>query len=587
VLIPDGAGVVFRHELARLTIEETLSPGERSELHAAALRELMTRGDADDRTLAHHAAGCGAAEVVRERAPRAAARSARLGAHREAAELYRLALRFTSPDAPDRAALCTALSYECYLTDQLADALAARDEAMRIADQAGDHLAVGDAQRWLSRLSWFFGRNDDSEKWAASAIETLEPLGESRELAMAYSNMSQLRMLANDWQDAVRWGKRAIALARRLGDREVEIHALNNVGTALCSDSDDVAGLQHLAQSLDMALADDAQEHAARAYTNLGSIAVNTRRFELGARQLRAGIAYCQDHDLDSWRLYMSSWLARSLLEQGRTAAAEAVAADTLRHPRLSPISRIGASVVVALADLRRGGSGEPYLAQALDLAMSTGEVQRLVPVAAARAEAAWLAGRPTADLLGEIDLAWAAALNHPEPWQIGDLCGWLAVFGQPREVAVALPRPFALMLSGNWRAAADEWQRIGSPFWTALALAWSPELDDARTACHLLSEIDAPAVRQAVIRDRHARGLPVPRGPRAASRANSWGLTSREIEILDLLTEGLSNAEIAQQLVLSEKTVGHHVSAILRKLGEPTRSRASAAAIRHGIVTK
>jgi DNA-binding NarL/FixJ family response regulator len=54
---------------------------------------------------------------------------------------------------------------------------------------------------------------------------------------------------------------------------------------------------------------------------------------------------------------------------------------------------------------------------------------------------------------------------------------------------------------------------------------------------------------------------------------------------VLALLVQGLSNAEVADRLFLSEKTVGHHVSAVLRKLGEPTRSRAVAAALRRRIV--
>jgi DNA-binding NarL/FixJ family response regulator len=54
---------------------------------------------------------------------------------------------------------------------------------------------------------------------------------------------------------------------------------------------------------------------------------------------------------------------------------------------------------------------------------------------------------------------------------------------------------------------------------------------------------------------------------------------------VLDLLAGGLTNAEIAQRLYLSEKTVGHHVSAILRKLGEPTRAGAVAAALRREII--
>jgi DNA-binding NarL/FixJ family response regulator len=85
----------------------------------------------------------------------------------------------------------------------------------------------------------------------------------------------------------------------------------------------------------------------------------------------------------------------------------------------------------------------------------------------------------------------------------------------------------------------------------------------------------------------RHNRGLSVPRGPRGASTDNPAALTARELEVLRLIADGLSNADIAARLFLSEKTVGHHVSAILRKVGEPSRGRAAAWAMQRGLIDK
>jgi DNA-binding CsgD family transcriptional regulator len=157
---------------------------------------------------------------------------------------------------------------------------------------------------------------------------------------------------------------------------------------------------------------------------------------------------------------------------------------------------------------------------------------------------------------------------------------------GEYRPFPVAPAQPFALMLAGELRAAAEEWRALGCPLWSAYALARSPQTRDAQESLDTLDRLGVPAVRRAVLRDRRARGLAVPRGTRAASRANPAGLTAREAEVLNLLVGGLSYAEVAERLILSEKTVGHHVSAVLRKLGEPTRSRAVAAAVRRGIVT-
>ena len=79
--------------------------------------------------------------------------------------------------------------------------------------------------------------------------------------------------------------------------------------------------------------------------------------------------------------------------------------------------------------------------------------------------------------------------------------------------------------------------------------------------------------------------GLRVPRGPRPSTRSNRAGLTGRQLEVLALLGEGLSNAEIADRLVVSPRTAEHHVAAVLQKLGAPTRRDAARHALEAGAV--
>ncbi len=316
------------------------------------------------------------------------------------------------------------------------------DALPELAVAADYALSTGTSQRWLSRLSWVLGQNADSERYAAAAVATLEPLGTSHELAMAYSNLAQLRMLADDATAAVRWGAKAMGLARGLGDREAEMHALNNVGTALSMAGDPIEGRARLTQSLDLALADDAHEHAARAYTNLGSSTVMRRSYREADQHLRAGIAYCTDRDLDTWRLYMSAWLARSLAEQGQYTGADQYLADIMRHPHLSPITLASALPVAGVLAARRGSDGTRELDEALPIAVQMGESQRLVPVASARAEAAWIAGR-TSEVAAEIERAWPAAVVHPQPWDLGELCWWLHLAGEDRPTPAPVAQPF------------------------------------------------------------------------------------------------------------------------------------------------
>ena len=75
-----------------------------------------------------------------------------------------------------------------------------------------------------------------------------------------------------------------------------------------------------------------------------------------------------------------------------------------------------------------------------------------------------------------------------------------------------------------------------------------------------------------------------IPRGPRPATRAAPAGLTAREQEVLALLSEGLSDREISRRLFISERTVHHHVSAVLAKIGVSSRTAAAREAARLGL---
>ena len=227
----------------------------------------------------------------------------------------------------------------------------------------------------------------------------------------------------------------------------------------------DVAeGQARLTQSLDLAETDDAHEHVARAYTNLGTSAVKVRAFAEADRYLQAGIAYCADRDLDGYGLYMSAWLARLRAEQGHYTAAEQHLAGIMRHPRLSTITHVCALAVTGVLAARRGGEGATALDDALPIAVQTGEPQRLVPVAAARAEAAWIAG-DTSEVAAEIDRAWATAGAHTQPWDLGELSWWLHTAGDSRQIPGPVARPFALMLNDDHRVQPRNGRLWAAPY--------------------------------------------------------------------------------------------------------------------------
>ena len=300
----DDGALAYRHELVRRAVEASL-PSAHRRSDVTVLRTLGERGDIAPARLAHHAAGADDAAAVLVYAQAAASDAAAVGAHRESASHYAAALEHAAGLVPrQRAELQECLSYENYLTGRVEQALEARRAALAIWESTGDALRQGDNLRWLSRLSWFGGQRSDSERYAAEAIATLERLPPGRELALAYSNRAQLEMLAHRGDDAVAWASRALELAERLGDIEVQAHALNNRGTATMLDGNR-DGESDLLRSLEIALQANLHEHSARAYTNLASTTVSLRRYDDAASHLDDGIAYTERLDLDAWRLYM------------------------------------------------------------------------------------------------------------------------------------------------------------------------------------------------------------------------------------------------------------------------------------------
>jgi DNA-binding CsgD family transcriptional regulator/tetratricopeptide (TPR) repeat protein len=579
----DAATVGFRHELARLAVESTVPPRRRQERHAAILRALESAPAAGSSRLAHHADEAGDAEAVLRHGRAAAERGAKTGAHREAAAHYARVLRHADELEPaDRAELLAAYALEAQTSGDYEAASSALTEAIAIHRELDDPLRVGAYLARLTAPEITVGRNAEAEAASRAAIEILETLPPSPELAMAYASRAFVQMIRRDTGDAVRSGEKAIEVADAFDAHETRVFALNAIGSALITAGDVDRGIEQLEQSLAAANEHDLKPRIAHAYTNLGSALGEMYELERAEPFLRENIAFDEEHDLDS--TYPRAWLALVLVYRGRWDEAATVAGGVI-HGHQIVVARITANVALGRLRARRGDPGiADALDDALELAKAGGHLQRLGHLHATRAEAAWLSGDREATI-AEARAVYPLALEKRHMWFAGELAYWQWKAGALDEAPDWIAAPYRLQIAGDPVAAAEHWHARGCPFEAARARAESADGDDVVAALAELDDLGAVPLARLVRERLRELGVAVPRGPRATTRANPAGLTPRELEVLRLIAGGLRNAEVAESLVVSRKTVDHHVSAVLRKLSARTRGEAAVAAARLGLL--
>ncbi|MFZ0325337.1 MAG: LuxR C-terminal-related transcriptional regulator, partial [Actinomycetes bacterium] len=486
------------------------------------------------------------------------------------------ALRFADLlDIDARIDLLLKRSYECYLIDALADSIAALDQAVTLLRETTRRDGLAQALLRLSRVHWTAGHSNLSDDLREEALTLLEALPPGPTLARAYGAQASSFMVAGQYEQGIEWGERALALARELGAQDVEVHVLNTLGVCRWG-SDPVVGEALLLESVALGRELDLEDDVARGYANLAGQALGHLDVPKGLAYCDEGAAYCVDHDLHGTLLCILTGKLAALSRIGEWAEATKLARNLLEERAISRVSRAEPLMALGLVRSRRG---DPEVWPALDEAelcvREAYELQFQAPVALSRAEAHWLEGdvdAAEAALLPVLELARRTA----DRFFLGDLEVMLWRLGRQASEPQTQSEVHRLVLAGEHRAAAAYWVERGYCYDAALALADSDDETDLRNAVVELDRLGAKVlVARTAAKSRSLGFQGVPRGARASTRANVGGLTDREAQVLSLLDQGLRNVEIAQRLHLSEKTVGHHVSSILAKLGVASRGEA------------
>jgi DNA-binding CsgD family transcriptional regulator/tetratricopeptide (TPR) repeat protein len=572
VLVAEGESLGFRHELIREAIESSISPPRRRALHARLVHVLSERaGAAEHALLAHHAELGGLTAEACRYATLAAAEADRVGALRETRLQAERALRLGSEllDA-DRFELLIRYSRAAnFSSPQLEDAVSAAEEAVALADRLADPLRRGRALMALAAALWSLERVVEAKAAAERAIAALEPAGDLAVLARAHSTSLRMEATAFDPSVVVASAPEVLELAERAGQEEVGIDVAISLGLALghCGEANAVP---LLTDALASARAAGLTIQTVRTFVNLMFVAVALRDHDLVEWTAREALPLLEEYGTPLPAMAIGLYRARSLLDRGQWDAALAIA--TRSHaavPGDEPVAR----AIEGLIGSRRGTADAPAR---LDRAWQ--DLRRVVVAESSRhgmvrlalVEAAWLRGDRGA-ALGQLRAAAASPATARFARTGGELALWAHRYGLEFPAPARVSAPVALEIDGDWRQAIGAWRELEAPYEAALAALPGDERA-GREALATFHRLGAHAAARAFTRERAAAGRPRSRGPRRSTLANPYGLTRREQQILDTLATGATNATIAAGLHLSERTVAHHVTAILGKLGASNR---------------
>jgi DNA-binding CsgD family transcriptional regulator len=585
VMLAEGEALAFRHELIRAAVEAAIPPPRRAALHArVADRLAAVPGARDHARLAHHAELAGLGEDAARYAALAAADAERVGALRETSLQAGRALRLGAalPPAERLDLLLTHSRAANFASTRLEDAVESARAAESLALSLGDPVRRGRALLALAGAEWSADRVGEARAAAIRAADVLDGTDALADRARAHALRLRVEATAFDPALALTLAPAALELAAGTGLEEIRVDVAISTGLAHGHLGHPEA-LEQLAAAARAARDAGLPIQTVRAHVNLVFVAVAWRRHDDVDRWTREALAVFDEHQTPIPANAVRFYRARSLVDRGAWAEAAAVAALPDRNwAAEGPTVRAMAGLLAA----RRGEAGAGDLLRAAWAGIRhLPESSRHGTIRVALVEHAWLrddrttAIRHLRDALGSGNAARFARTH-------ADLAVWAARHGVPTDPPPEAPAAVIAELEGDWRLAVREWRRLDAPYEAALA-ALPGDDRAARDALAGLQRLGAAGAARAFARSRAALGGRTLRGPRRSTAVHPAGLTRREQDVLERLASGATNPAIAAALHLSERTVAHHVSAILRKLAAPTRLAAVERAHARGLLSQ
>jgi ATP/maltotriose-dependent transcriptional regulator MalT len=574
VLTVEDTVVRFRHELTRRAVRASLPVATRLSHHERILDRLVEL-DADDAAILHHATAAARGDIVTTYGPRAAKVAYAAGSYREAASHQANVLTHADLLDPQvRAELLEQHAWTLYNLHRFQEALAAAGTAVALYEQLGAPVARARALAVLGRMHYI--NNDPQAAIAAveEAGELLEEHGDVEERAEGLvARASTYALVEHPAELAMALTAEAVEVTEKLGRTDLRSLALNYRATSQCAGGG-TPDPEDFREAIRLALEGGHLEIAARAYTNLSFEQMLAREpNDRALAVLDEALAFMEDHDFASHAFDIRARQAAIKVALGRWDDAEtelrALRQTTDQH---GVIDLIALESLARIA-LRRGDPDAEHLVQSSwMLAKRSDATPYIGLLGVIRIEQAWLEGTgDAAARLAELPL------ERLRPRLRAEVLRYAQLAGARLEAPLDLAEPWASAIRGDWAAAAAQWRAEQRPYELAVELYASGAVEPALEALRIFDRLGAdPAARLTRQRLRELGVRNVPRGPQAATREHPAGLTERQAEVLELLVLGMTNPEIADRLVLSVRTVDHHVAAVLQKLGVGSRQEAA-----------
>jgi DNA-binding CsgD family transcriptional regulator/tetratricopeptide (TPR) repeat protein len=539
-------------------------------------------GQDDWAQMVHHAVKADDPQSIIEFAPRAARSAVAAGSHRQALSHFRILEPHLGLLPPSEQA---ALAGEWARTEHRLDTDAAvgiLDRAISLHRSAGDDQALARMLAFAVRVYEVNGRPEEAEACSIEAVSLLATRPPSRDLAYALSQRALLKlMIGDDDAEGLEVADRAIAMAEATGDDLTVIRALGVKG-AIAHSSHEPAALELVEDAYQRAVKGGYWYEETYALVNMAGLTADIRQVDRALDLVQKAVQAAARYEIRNLETYALAMLAEILVWRGDWAAAEDTAIEVLGG---QPHAESVAWRMLALLQARRGRSEAAGTIERMwAMADGSGELQQIDPAASVLAEYMWLTATMDSEHVRRVESALGRSLHSGFAWPSGPLAFWMWKLGLLASIPDRVAAPYRQIAAGEWRAASQFWDNQGVPYERALALMHGDEVAQLQ-AVEIFESLGATAAARRWRRDLLDQGVRVPRGRARATRRHGAGLTARQAEVLEQLAAGLSNAEIADRLFVSHRTVENHVSAILMKLDVANRVEAVDTARSRGLL--